>query len=291
MFADGNDDKPTTQESYAGAISDGNTRLVAHRTSRADLIAASGMNVQRMGSALMRLASEWQSGAVPDISHAPSVKDLKKGGMDTQTAEAEARLAAARCVNWHLQEHMLRFQRMKTLPEVRAGLLFWARERGWEEAENIVGRVLQHFLAPVCPVCRGSGLTTVPGQMGRTFTRPCAATSRDSDKRCGDGFKVPKGQLKVPYGQRGRQLLSHMLACIGTASAEMREGAYRLRRPAQREEERGKQRHHAKVAQLVRADAEQTADARQDKAAVAQEFREGMMKVERRRKRPEGERE
>jgi hypothetical protein len=291
---DGNsEERRTLSESYTSAVSLGNSRVQAHRLTPADLIVAAGMNRNRMGIALMRLASEWNSGAVPKPVDAPDVKALareiakhrveeeirsqdtgnglaqsKKREMraavtitkaDLEQAHRELNDLQAQSVDWNLEENKLRFQRLKTLTWVRSGLVYWAHEREWEEAEHIVASVLRYFLSPNCPACNGSGLQMVPGTLGRDAKRVC--------KECRDN-KL-RGKRNVPHGGRGRKLLDHLQACIGTAVRDLREGTYRTRRDDLSEHERQEQREEEQAIALRRAGAEARRDAKSDPAKIA----------------------
>lgn len=291
---DGNtEDRPTVNENYTSALSTGNTRLEAHRTTHADLIAAAGMNPNRMGMALMRLASEWNSGAVPKAIDAPDVKALaleiakhrveveirsqdtgdgipqsKKREMraavaitkpDIERAHRELKELQAQSVDWNLEENRLRFQRLKTLSWVRSGLTYWVQEKGWEDGEHIVAAALRYFLSPNCPSCNGSGLQMAPGTLGREAKRRC--------KECRDN--VVRGKRNVPHGGRGKRLLDHLQTCMATASRDLREGAYRQRRDDLSEQDRHEQRLDEEAARLRRAGAEARWDAKSDPTRIA----------------------
>lgn len=309
---EGNNENPvTTQESYAGAVSTGNTRLEPHKTTRADLIAAAGMSVHSMGTALMRLVSEWQSGATPPkVAQTPDSKELARraavervnsgiaaaeeeyGGMRVEDKEqrraaapvtkqemefgqAEARRLQAQATDWNIEENKLRFQRMKSLPMVRAGLLYWVQERGWEDGERLVAGVLQYFLSPKCSVCGGSGVREFAGNNRRGAGKPCRVCKQRLDDR---KIKV-MGEAPIPDHGRGRALLAHITSCVARAAGDIREGAYRRHRAD--EEGRADRRKHEKIAQLQRADAEARADEATDTAAVAAHFAKSMIKTRR----------
>lgn len=288
---DGNtEDRPTIRESYASAISTGNTRLQPHRTTQADLIAAAGMNPNRMGMALMRLSSEWNSGAVPKPTNAPDVKELARQiaehrfrewvqsqppmtrerieelhaqnaihSEDMRLAHEEARVLAARSVDWNLEENKLRFQRLKTLGTVRAGLAYWVHEKGWEGGEHLVAAVLRHYLSPNCPACNGSGLQMVPGTLGREAKKRC--------RKC-ENNEV-RGKRNVPHGGRGKRLLDHMQTCVTTAARDLRQGAYRLHRDELSELEREDQRSEENASKARRAATEAARDEKSNPAALA----------------------
>lgn len=311
---DGNNDR-TVDESYLSAACASSLKLEPHRHASADLIAAAGMNMHRTGLALLRLVSEWQSGATPQPTTTRLPKELRKevavarvdsgivaseeeyGGMrladkndrraaaqpsahEIQLAEAEARRLAAESADWHLHETKLRLQRLKTLPTVRAALVHWVRERDWEDAdaEALVAGVLRYFLAPKCSSCGGSGVREFAGNNRHGAGKACRACR----ERMKEGKIRVMGEMPLPGHGRGRALLKHMLSCIARARGDLTEGAHRLLRSTKSEEARSQRRHHDKVQQLQRADAEAQVDAKADTAAIASKFKDSMGAVRRR---------
>jgi len=298
MYA-GDNEPRTVDESYAGAVSGSSLRVGNDHTvpTPGDIIAASGMNQYRTGMALLRLLSEWNSGAVPKQGEQPEVKELarqlarrrveneiKEAGEpmkisekrallevvtvqkpDMELARAEQQRLQARATNWQMEENKLRFQRLKTLPTIRAGLLHWAQEKGWDSAEQLVADTLRHFLSPVCPACEGRKRSVIPGT-SRAVGREC--------RKCRG-----TGEADLQHGGRGRALMGHIRQCIGQASSDLREGAHRLRRGGKNDADRIMHRHHEKVADLQRADAEAKEDLLQDTDAVAARFRDSMKSV------------
>jgi hypothetical protein len=288
---------PCTAERYAGAISNGSTKVGrdASLSTAGDIVAAAGMSRYRTGMALMRLASEWHSGAVPRAGRLPEVKELaweqaasrvereiasrpnlqvsEKRAMraavtvtkaDMDLAHTELARLQARATDWTLQENQLRFQRMKSLPALRTALLHWAADREWEDAEHIVAKVLQRFLSPVCPVCCGTGRKNEPGTLGRTATVRCKAEGCQG------------GEAKVPHGGRGKRLLDYLEVCTKMAAGDLREGLQRMHRGAGSTEARERMAAADAAEKQVRVDREAAADAAQDTGAVAETFRQSM---------------
>lgn len=304
---------PTVQETYAGAISTGSSRPGAFSTKAADYIPSAGMSPYRMGTALMRLVSEWHSGAVPkgEWQQIPAIRELAKAfalervnsmirrqeaegerlkvsekqrmraeekvrSTDMDMARSRYQDLQARAADWTQHENMLRFQGLKTLGTVRAGMLHWVQRKGWEDAEGIVAQVLQRFLSPKCPKCGGCGLIVIDGTGGRSAGKRCKAQGcRDS---------AVAGELVVPHGGRGRALLQYMTQCMGQAGSDMREGVHRLHRRSESEEARDNRKQRERSEELQRADAEAQADAKQDTAAVAAHFRDSLTVVKRTRR-------
>lgn len=303
---EGNDDaskKPDVQENYAGAVSSGASRVEPHKVTRADLIASSGMSVYGTGTALMRLGSEWNSGSIPALRELPKVKviaqqvarrrveaEIKEAGEPTKLSEKRALLdrttvqasdmdlAAAelsrlhaQATDWQTHEAKLRFQRLKTLPTVRAALLHWVKERDWDDGEYLVAKVLQYFLSPYCPACGGSGVREFAGNNRRGAGKACS--------KCRD--HAVRGEVNIPCYGRGRALLAHIRSCVARAAKDVGEGAWKFSRGDQSEEDRAKHRHHEQIEKLQRADAEAKEEILQDTAAVAAHFRDSMVKTRR----------
>lgn len=293
---DGNE-KRSVEESYAGAVGASSLKIEPHKFTSADLVAAAGMNQYRMGMALMRLVSEWNSGAVPKERSLPDLKELAKfmaserlkreidnsprmslGKVDAlrtantvekadmELAKAELRRLQAEATNWNIEESKLRFQRLKTLPTVRSALLFWVTDRGWEGAEQLVSSVLRYFLSPKCPACGGSGVREFAGNLRKGAGKPCRVCENNT----------VRGELNIPHGGRGRALLQYMKQCTGQAAYDLRAGAHKLRRSTKELEDRKMRQHHERIAELQRADVEAREDEKQDNAAVAAHFRNSM---------------
>jgi hypothetical protein len=281
---------PSMGEIYAVGIGASNLRVGNDSNIRTpgDMVAAAGMNKHRMGLSLARLMSEWERGATPKAVEVPHEKRLSQVAaearwkeapgvyrrvvheVDLKTAEAEGRRRSAESVDWQQKAHVLRFLRLKTLPTVRAGLLQYVEVRGWDGGEHLVAATIKRYLSPKCPVCEGRKKRVIAGT-GRTGSRDC-------------GECKGTGDAKIPHGGAGRALLQHIRACIGTAMADLREGAGTQRRSDASNHLRDAKRGRDTTALLARVDAEATADAAQDTAAIREQFRLSLGK----RKRPNG---
>lgn len=251
-----------------------------------DLIAAAGMNKHRMGLALKRLVSEWNSGAVPAPAEAPALKELAQcvaadrfkrdiasrppmpraqvealraahrvSQADMEIARRDLASLHARSTDWQLEENMLRFQRLKTLAAVRLGLLRHVQAKGWEGGTHLVAAVIQRFLSPVCPACHG--------RIGAKL--PCNACKG-------------RGEAKVPHGGRGRSLLAHMHACMASAAKELREGK-RMRRTEAGDADREREGGEQQIDKYRRIADEDRQDAQQDVQAVREHFALGKRRL------------
>jgi hypothetical protein len=217
------------------------------------------MSPYRLGTALMRLMSEWHAGVTPPRTALPAERDLRKQGMTAEFAQAEVRRLAARSADWHLQENKLRFQRLKTLPTVRAALLHWVEERAWAGGDQLVADTLRLFLAPACPACEGRKRRVIQSRAVGSECRRCRGT----------------GEADLPHGGRGRALLAYMRTSANQAAADMRDGAHKLRRDSKQELDRLNHRAADRREVLQRADAEAKVDEHVDATTLAEHFRMG----------------
>lgn len=254
-------DRPTVAETYAGAIGSGSTHTDSHRTKPADLVAAAGMSPYRMGTALMRLVSEWHGGATPPKATPLTERELRKQGMDADLVQAEARRLAAQCADWSLHENKRRFQRLKTLPMIREALQQWVLQRGWVEqgylyVEQLVADTIRQFLAPACSACEGRKRKVVQSRAVGPECRRCRGT----------------GESDLQHGGRGRALLAYMRTCANQAAADMLDGTHKLRHDLKHGFDRYNQRVRERTEVLRRSDAEERTDLSDDKA-TAEHFR------------------
>lgn len=208
--------KPDLAERYTSAVGTSNLRVQAERSSPADMVIAAGMNPHRLGMALRRLVTEWDAQPKPrKISRevlealAAAYPRLETGMVDWKGQLITPAQAAHReAQEWHAHELGLLFQRLKTLPEVRAALIHWAADKGMEGPEHIVGAVLQWWLTPACPVCHGVKKRIIEG------------TGRTSSKDCGEC--KGSGERKLPHGLEGRRVLAHMQNSMNSAVVNLR---------------------------------------------------------------------
>jgi hypothetical protein len=208
--------KPDIAEQYSSAVGTSNLRVDGQRRTPADMVIAAGMNEHRLGMSLRRLATEWDAVGKPPKASPENLEAMaakyprEENGMviyhgkEVTPAMAAHREAAA----WHAHEMGLLFQRLKTLPEVRAALVHWATEKGMEGPEHVVGAVLQWWLSPLCPVCHGVKKKIIAGT-GRTSSKDCYECKGSGEK-------------KVPHGADGRRVAGHIKGCLNSAVAGLR---------------------------------------------------------------------
>lgn len=216
---------PSIEERYSSAVGTSNLRVDGVRRTPADMVIAAGMSPHRLGMALRRLASEWDATGKPPPPSAQNIAAMASkypripgtGLVELRGKQLTPISAAKREANdWHAHELGLLFQRLKTMPEVRAALVHWAGEKGVEDPIHIVGAVLQWWLHKTCPVCHGAKKRIIQGT-GRTSSKDC--------QEC-----KGTGEAKVPHGWAGRKMLGYMNESLRAASAGLR-GKFRHQAP------------------------------------------------------------
>lgn len=149
-----NDERRTVEESYTSATNSSNLRCEADRRTDVDVLIAAGCTPGILGSALMRLHSEWDGCAKP-----------------RSMTETDARLLMGN---------------IKTLPRVLEILSEWAKLRGMDEPIRLAQAVIAHWVDSTCHACHGRGHEVIPGtpSLGRKC-KACHGTGRR---------KEPKGE-------------------------------------------------------------------------------------------------
>lgn len=173
-----NDERPGTSETYSSAITSSNLRCEADRRGDADMLIAAAWSPSRIGAALMRLHTEYDSGQ-------------KFKGVSSVT------------------DQILLINRLKSLPDVRRELTAQAVAWNMERPEETVLAALAWWVDHVCRRCQGRRFDVVPntpalsakkckccngsgeahlphGQQGRRLTQfmdDCVSRARQSIKK------------------------------------------------------------------------------------------------------------
>jgi hypothetical protein len=224
-------EKPGVEETYGTTTASSNLRVGIDPDIRTpgDIIAAAGMNTHRMGLALMRLRTEWDTSAKPLPPVQATIEQIAASFSRVPAGQANAGLvrevvggeerfrlpmvvAQETAAAWYHGELTGFLGQLRSLPNVREALAFWAAEQGYEEGVHLVTAVLLWWLHPACAVCAGTGKLVVPGTGGR------------SSKACKECRKhqVP-GQRKVPHGHAGRRLLAFINECGRAARVDLQQ--------------------------------------------------------------------
>lgn len=174
-----NDEKRTIEEAYSSATTTSDLRVEADRRGDADILIAAGWSMSRIGSALLRLHSEYDSAAHPAHTTA---KDF---GGDKKAAHRH-----------NLHETALMLGRLKAMPSVREQVRIQALRWNMEGATDIAARMVQWWLCQVCPECHGTKFIAATGT-GRLTARAC-------------GTCKGTGLAEIPCGAAGRRLANWM---------------------------------------------------------------------------------
>lgn len=216
-----NDEIRTVEETYACAITTSDLRVQAEVRSPADAILAAGMSKSRLGSALLRLHSEFDSSALPkrptsgqiEVIARANPKDVPTGkndehGLPIINSVPDFKGAETLAWGWYKDEVASLIVRLKSLAYVRSGVLAEANRAMIQAPENVVQQVIGWWLMQRCHVCEGRQEQVILGT-GRLSGRAC--------RQCHGSGKSP-----VPYGSEGRFLANVMDEAIQKARTDIR---------------------------------------------------------------------
>lgn len=206
-----NDPPPTINERYTSATHATNLKVTAEKRGSADLLIAAGWAPSRIGSALLRLHSEFDGASHPRKITRDAVEHLAI----TLTGKPAQKLAKAQKIahDWYLHEVGLLLQRLKTLPHVRYQLALQADKWLIDDPDRTAVGVLIWWLDHTCPHCHGLKWDQIEGTPSLS-ARQCR-TCRGS------------GELLVPYSFEGLRLLGYIQHCITEARKSIKKRLYR----------------------------------------------------------------
>lgn len=176
----------TIEEVHAVAVHSSNLKCVTREgapRSDSDILMASGWCRSRVGAALLRLRTEYDSAEKPRLLTAA---DFKK------QAEEMAREA-------NEQQAMLLAGKLKTLKGVQEQLVLQALVWKQESPEALVRAVVMWWLHSKCGVCNGTGKEAA-GRASRAC-KHCRGT----------------GEAQLPGGHAGKKLLNEIDFCLQSA--------------------------------------------------------------------------
>lgn len=179
--------KPTVDERYTRASNSRNLTVKEIHSGDADVLIAAGWSKSRIGAALLRLHSEWDSAEKPRLSR--------------EVAKDQAR-------EWLLHEQGMLLGKLKSLPNVRHLVIdHCTRKWNWDRAESKAPAVLLWWLDSTCPDCHGTRYEVIQG------------TNRQSAKACrtcgGTGMRT------LPHGQEGKRLANWLDECVEQARKQI----------------------------------------------------------------------
>lgn len=203
----------TIAEAYATAVSSSDlkcdTREGAPR-SDSDVLAAAGWCESRIGSALLRLHTEYDGAEHPklmkpqDFYRAPIVIP-KNGGKPTDAEKREAEADAKKfsedqCEERNKTQQLLMRSKLKTLPAVLYQVEEQLKKWGEEDAKAVANAVVIWWLQQVCRSCHGRKFEIVPGtaRLSNKMCKPCGGT----------------GHARIPHSDIGRRTANFIDDCV-----------------------------------------------------------------------------
>lgn len=207
-----NEERKTTEESYTSATQSSNLRCEADRRTDVDVLIAAGCTPGILGSALMRLHSEWDGAEhVRPAVAADFMSTARQRTNDSrnplQTTAALLAAAHKMAENHNKQQAKLLMSKLKTLPRVVGALAEWATMRALPEPQALAQAIVAFWLDSTCQACQGRGHEVIPGTP--SLGRKCKACNGT-------------GKRKEPKGDAGRQMLGLMQDCVSRARTNMK---------------------------------------------------------------------
>ena len=141
----------TVDEAYSSAGNTSDLTVKAERRSDVDTLIASGMTPGLLGSALLRLHSEWDGTAKP-----------------RKLTETDARLL---------------YGSLKTLPKVVDAVGQWASRKGYRDPYELAGGAVAYWLDCLCHACNGRGRELMPNASRPTLGNLCRACGGNGRRR------------------------------------------------------------------------------------------------------------
>lgn len=205
----------TVEESYISASNTSDLRVEADKRNAADVLIASGWTPGVMGSALMRLRSEWDGSARPIrptqaqilVIAASLPRQITVNGQSVTRNDKELlRLAREEAQTWYQGELRLLRIKLKSVTRVQELLTTWAIDKA-KNPDKFACKVVSYWLDSICHACHGRGHMVIDG----------SPVLGDECPICkGSGRQTP------PAGELGREALSMMDECVMTARNAMK---------------------------------------------------------------------
>jgi len=189
-----NDDKRGIEEAYTSAMNSSDLSVEADRKGDADVIIAAGWSQMRVGGAVMRLHTEYDSTERPRMLGAAYFFPPGK------TTKEQRKHAGRQANDFNRKQLRLFMERLRSLKDVREQLVLqlvrWSVEDPREKASQIIG----WWLHQCCPGCNGTKFQVAEG------------TGRHNGKPCSECHGT--GKSETPHGGDGRRAASWMDQCV-----------------------------------------------------------------------------
>lgn len=208
------DDVLTIQERVATACHASNLRDESDRASTTDILKAMAWSQSRLGSALIRLHSEYDAIEKPrPMSHEAMVAlaltmHSDKESPKERIAEKQT-MARAEAAKWAENEKTLFFGKLKTLPAVIIQVTEQCARWNMPEPRKVATVTVGYWLNQVCPACHGHKFELMPDSptLSAKQCKPCKGA----------------GVATVPYGQSGKRVLNYLDDCVSRGQQSIRE--------------------------------------------------------------------
>jgi hypothetical protein len=174
----------------------------------ADVLIAAAWSEVRVGGALLRLHSQWESTEKIPRAHARPAKFYRGIGLSHADADAAHLAEYAEVTAWNMRNMTRLIGRLAALPAVREQITIRAAMWGMEAPHAKAAEIIRYWLDQNCHACDGRKFRMIPG------------TPALSNKVCGQCQGSGVGH--VPHGQEGRRLANYMDACVHRARQGIR---------------------------------------------------------------------
>jgi hypothetical protein len=209
--------RPGVEEQYETAINASDLTVSTYCKGAVDVLIAVGGSASRLGSAMLRLHSEWDS-AVKPVKPSQAAIDALALTLPRLKSGGKVDVVGARRIasDWYFSELRELVGRLKALPLVRGEVAWQAEKWGMDDASNKAGAVIKYWLDQNCHACDGLKMRRVLG------------TPALSHKLCpvchGSGIG------NTPCGQDGRRLANYMDRCVEVARMSIKNRLRSLRK-------------------------------------------------------------
>lgn len=203
-MAIGIEERAGVDEQYQTASNTSNLKVESDRRGAGDVIIAAGWSPSRVGMALLRLHSEWDSAVKPRKPGRAAI-DAKVAQYKAEDAVARSRCHKPNCeicaparspidrAQAYFDQEMASDLRLLAV-SLKARPIVWEQIGHWVAlkgiAPSVAAEALLHWLNPVCPACDGLKLKKVPNSP--------ALSARQCSKCHGTGERTrPADSTKV----------------------------------------------------------------------------------------------
>lgn len=210
-----NPTKPGVQELYQTAINTSDLKVSTVCRGAVDVLIAVGGSPTRLGSAMLRLHSEWDVAAKPAR---PTERAIIALAHTLPRIRGKVNMPAARAVayEWYGRELHMLVGRLKALPAVRAEVTYQAERWGMENAQDKAAAVIKYWLDQTCHACDGLMKQRIVGSPSLSH-RLCSVCHGS-------------GVSPAPCDDDGKRLANYMDDCVDYAHSSIKKRLRSLKR-------------------------------------------------------------